>query len=525
METFDTIIVGSGFGGSVAAHRFTEKGYKTLVIEKGPRLGAKEFPKTNWHLNRWLWWPRFGLRGPFRMSFFRHITIFSGVGVGGGSLVYANTLPLPKDSFYKAKSWAQLADWKKELLPYYQLARKMLGATKNKDLGFTDDVMREIAKDIDKEDAFEPTYVAVYQGEMGKTVADPYFDGNGPTRTGCIKCGACMLGCPHNAKNTLDKNYLYLAEKKGLTIKADTQVTSIEPCKEGGYVVTTVSSKPWGPVFKTSYKAENVVLSGGVLGTVPLLLQLKEGGKLPDLSLQLGNFVRTNNESITGIYANKKVDLSKGISISSIINTDEHSHVEPVRYNEGSSFFRLLLAPHGPGDTLKARLTAAFKRFFKNPYKFFRFWFGPDFSKRVQVLLYMRSLEGTIGFRLGRSVFTGGRKSLVTRLPEGSPMPKASIPEATALAERFAEKVDGVIGSLTTETLFNIPSTAHILGGCCMGKDKDHGVINHKQEVFGYKGLYVMDGSAVSANPGVNPSLTITAMAERAMSFVPEKPT
>lgn len=522
---YDFLVVGSGFGGSVSALRLTEKGYKVLVVEKGREFKGKDFPKTNWNLPKWLWMPRLGFRGPFKMTMFRHLSIFSGVGVGGGSLVYANTLPIPKSQFFKASSWSHLNNnWEESLKPHYSMARKMLGAVQNKYFNKTDEIMKEIATDIGKEEHFEPTYVSVFQGEAGKTVPDPYFDGEGPDRTGCIQCGACMIGCPHNAKNTLDKNYLYLARSKGLTIQAETEVINFSSLPGGGFSVSTRSSKKWRKNKVSVIRARKVVLAGGVLGTVPLLLRMKAQNYLPNLSARLGNFVRTNNESILGVISEERgADFSKGIAISSIINTDEHSHIEPVRYNEGSSFFRLLLAPHGPGRNFASRFQAATRRFLLHPKRWLKVAFGPEFSKRVQILLYMRSLEGTMTFQWGRGLLTAGTPGMVSKLDANTQKPTSFMPQATDLAERFAKKTDGIIGNLFTETAFNIPTTAHILGGCCMGEDKDDGVINHKHQVFGYEDLYVVDGSSVSANPGVNPSLTITALAERAMSFVPPK--
>jgi cholesterol oxidase len=522
MDHFDWVIVGSGFGGSVSALRLVERGYKVLVIEKGKRWKAEDFAESNWNVPRWMWRPEIGLKGIFQMSFMRHVTILHGVGVGGGSLVYANTLPTPKDDFFEAPSWADLADWKEELAGHYTTARRMLGSARNPTTTRGDEVLQEIAKDMGREDAFHPTDVAVYFGEAGVETPDPYFDGEGPARTGCTNCGACMTGCRVGAKNTLDKNYLYLAEKRGVEVRPETEVTWVAPNEDGGY---RIDVKPTFGGAASSLRADRVVFAGGVMGTVPLLLSLKESADgLPGLSDRLGDFVRTNSEALFAVVSpDQSKDYSKGVAITSILHTDDHSHIEPVRYAEGSGFFRLLAAPHAPGSNVFSRLARTVGGFLRRPVLWFKALTVRDFARQSQILLYMRTLEGTLRMRLGRSVHTGFTRGLVTQTDESGMAPSAFIPEATELAERFAEKVGGAPMTLMTETLLGVPSTAHILGGCCMGESDQTGVIDHQHQVFGYDGLYVIDGSAVSANPGVNPSLTITALAERAMSMVPAK--
>ncbi|MFN7132011.1 MAG: GMC oxidoreductase [Myxococcales bacterium] len=522
-DAWDYVIIGSGFGGSVSALRLVEKGYRVLVLEKGRRLGPGDFPKSNWDLKRWMWRPALGWRGLFKMSFFRHITIVSGVGVGGGSLVYANTLPIPTDAFFTAKGWGPLAKWKDELKPHYQTVRRMLGAAVNPVRSYPDEVLESVAKDTGRADKYLPTTVAVYFGKPGETVKDPYFGGEGPDRTGCTRCGGCMLGCRFNAKNTLDKNYLYLAEKRGLRIEPDTEVTWVAPMDGGGYRVT---AKQGATRFRreVSYEAKNVIFAGGVLGTVELLLKLKDDPRgLPKLSDRVGDYVRTNSEALIGVVSERRdVDMSKGIAISSILHTDEHSHIEPVRYPEGSGFFRLLMAPHVSGAGAFSRLARVLSALLLHPLKFLKAWLVPDWAKHTMILLYMRSLDGHLRMKRGRGLFTLFRKGVTTALAEG-PAPTASIPEATELAERVGAKVKGTPMSLVTETLLGIPTTAHILGGASMGASAADGVIDHQHRVFGYEGLYVIDGSAISANPGVNPSLTIAALAERAMTFIPAK--
>ncbi len=523
MDHYDWIIIGSGFGGSVSALRLSEKGYRVCVLEKGKRYGMDDFPKTNWDLPKWLWMPAMGLKGIFQMSFFEHVTIFHGVGVGGGSLCYANTLPTPRSDFFKARSWAHLGDWERELSPHYRMAKKMLGAAEVPITTKGDHVLREIARDMGREEHYHPTEVAVFFGDPGKRVPDPYFEGKGPDRVGCTYCGSCMTGCRIGAKNTLDRNYLYLAERLGCEVRPETEVTAVRPRGDSdGYVVDI------RPTFGRTREgrtltADRVVFAGGVMGTVPLLLKLKEDPTaLPRLSDKLGGMVRTNSEAIFGVVAPGQ-DFSKGVAITSILHTDDHSHIEPVRYGAGSGFFRLLTLPYAPGSTAAMRMAGAVRGLMRHPIKWAKVLTVADWAKSTQILLYMRTLEGTMTLRLGRNVRTGFREGVVTELDDPSQAPKAFMDEATDLAKRFAQKVGGVAATLFTETALGVPSTAHILGGCCMGENPAEGVIDTHHRLFGYDGLYVIDGSAVSANPGVNPSLTITALAERAMSHIPAK--
>ena len=513
---YDWIIIGSGFGGSVSALRLAEKGYRVLVLEKGRRFSAEDFPESNWDLRRWMWMPAAGLKGIFQMSFLKHVTILHGVGVGGGSLVYANTLPTPKQSFFDAPSWSHLGDWQAELGPHYTTAKRMLGAATVPCMTRGDELLKEIAEDIGRPEHFHPTEVSVFFGEAGKPAPDPYFDGKGPERVGCTFCGGCMTGCRVGAKNTLDRNYLYLAEGLGVCVRPETEVEAIRPMDGGGYRVETRASFA---DYRATFSADRVVLAGGVMGTVPLLLAMKADPEgLPGLSPRLGDFVRTNSEALFAVVSpDPDAEFSKGVAITSILHTDDDSHIEPVRYAEGSGFFRTLLAPHAPGATVVGRLAGAAARLAREPVRWARALTVSDFAKQSQVLLYMRTLEGTLSMRLGRGIRTGFRRGLVTELAPGQEPPRAFMEEATDLANRFAEKVGGVAVSLVTEMVLGVPSTAHILGGCCMGGTAEEGVIDSDHRVFGYDGLYVIDGSAVSANPGVNPSLTITALAERAM--------
>jgi cholesterol oxidase len=523
-EHYDWIIIGSGFGGSVSALRLSEKGYRVAVLEKGKRFGLEDFPKTNWDLPRWLWMPAMGLKGIFQMSFMEHVTIFHGVGVGGGSLTYANTLPTPRSDFFQARSWKHLGEWERELEPHYQTAKRMLGAAKFPGMTAGDKVLREIAKDMGREEHFHPTEVGVFFGEPDKKVDDPYFGGKGPARVGCNFCGACMTGCRVGAKNTLDRNYLYLAERHGADVIPETTVVAVRSRGErGGYLVETKAT--FGRE-RATFTADQVIFAGGVMGTMPLLLDMKrDPNGLPRISDRLGQAVRTNSEALFGVLAPKRDDFAHGIAITSILHTDDHSHIEPVRYGEGSGFFRLLTMPHAPGSNAITRLAGAMRGLAKEPVKWAKAYTVKDYAKATQILLYMRTLEGTMSFKLGRNAFTGFREGLVSHLDDPSAAPKAFMEEATELGKRFAEKVGGVAGTMFTETVLGVPSTAHILGGACMGKNAAEGVIDTNHRIFGYDGLYVIDGSAVSANPGVNPSLTITALAERAMSRIPSKAT
>jgi cholesterol oxidase len=528
---WDFAIVGSGFGGSVSALRLAGKGYRVLVLEKGPRREANDFAKSTWDLRRWLWMPGLGCRGIFRMSFLPHVTALSGVGVGGGSLVYANTLPIPKRPFFEAPSWGRLARWEEELAPHYQTALRMLGANRTPFLTTPDEVIREIGSQIGRKEGFEPTDVAIFFGREGKgdkpgdVVPDPYFEGRGPERTVCTRCGGCMVGCRHGAKNTLDRNYLFLAEGLGAVVRADTEVTWVASLPAGGYELTARQGTSPFPALrkKVRFTAKNVVFAGGVLGTVKLLLELKEStAGLPALSERLGDFVRTNSEVLVGVVTTKDQDLSQGIAIGSILHTDEHSHLEPVRYSKGSGFLRLLALPFAPGDTGWQRLAHLLSTVAKSPWKATKAFWVPDWAKRTMILLYMRTVDGHLSMKLARSWRTGFLRGLSSKAGGGDGA-KAWHPEANDLTRRACDLIDGFPQSMLTETLLGIPTTAHILGGCPMGDAPENGVIDEKHRVFGYEGLYVVDGSAISANPGVNPSLTITALAERAMSFLPPK--
>lgn len=516
---YDFVIIGSGFGGSVSALRLAEKGYRVLVLEKGRWFSQpRDFPTTNWNLPKWLWLPRLGLRGFFRIGIFRHVTVLSGVGVGGGSLVYANTLPEPKPDFYSSGEWGRLDDWETALKPFYALARQMLGATPHPYMSHSDRVIKSLAEELGLGQNFEKPDVAVYFGKPGETVSDPYLKGEGPDRTGCVLCGGCMLGCRYNAKNTLDKNYLYLAQKRGVEIRAEKNVFDVQPLDpagETGYRIHFRNSLRWFSRPETT-TARQVIFAGGVMGTLPLMLRLKKSS-LSRLSDTLGKGVRTNSESLIGVTSfDRKASFSEGIAIGSMLSLDDRRHLEPVKYPPGAGIWRLFMAPMVQGHSFILRLWRMCADFFLHPLENLRTYLVNDWSRRTQILLYMESIDTTLELALSRFRFLQSRLS-------GGPPPTAFNPMAQSIARRVARIIGGKPMVMASESLLGIPTTAHILGGACMGKDRDSGVIDTRHRVFGYEGMWVIDGSAISANPGVNPSLTITAMAERAMHFIPER--
>lgn len=516
---FDYVIIGSGFGGSVSALRLSEKGYKVLVIEKGKWFKSKDFPKTNWNLKKWLWQPNIKLFGFFKMTFLNHVTVLSGVGVGGGSLTYANTLPIPKTNFFTSGSWATLNNWEEELKPHYETAYKMLGAAINPKLHAADLAVKDLAESIGKADHFEAAKVGVYFGEAGSTVEDPYFGGKGPDRTGCTYCGACMTGCRYNAKNTLDKNYLYFAQQLGAEILAEKEVVdvSVLGAEDGsdGYKIEFESSI--GKKEKDTVTSKGVIFSGGVVGTVPLLLKLKKKS-LPNLSEMVGRAIRTNNESlmlVTSTNKNSK-DYSKGLAIGSILHTDENSHLEPVRYGEGSAFFRTLTIPVIFNKYALLRLLGVLFLFLKFPLKLLKTIFTKNYAKRTSVLLFMQTVDSTIRLKLGNI-------TKMKTVSEKGATPSGIIPEAFDLSKKYGKIVNGIPFGNFVDVLLGTPTTAHILGGAVMGEDISNGVIDKHNQVFGYQNMFVCDGAMISANPGVNPSLSITAITEFAMSKIPTK--
>lgn len=528
---FDFIVVGSGFGGSVSAHRLTEKGYKVAVIEMGRRWDAENLPKSNWDLSRWVWRPRLALRGFFNISAFRHVMILHGCAVGGGSITYANTMLVPRDSIWESGSWAGLADWKAEMPPHYREAIRMLGVTENRIMGPADRILYRAAEAVGVGQTFYRTNVAVFQapeGETGgKTYTDPYFGGEGPERATCIGCGGCMMGCRHNAKNTLDKNYLYLAEKHGCRVFSETKVVDVV-CLNGtqdgsqGYEVGMVkSTAPFGAGARR-FTCRGIVFAGSALGTMDLLLRLKQKGSLPAISDQLGNRVRTNAESLIGVRIPGNLeDLSKGLAVGSGVYLDDQTHIEVVRYPEGSdamSLLSTLLIGGSPGwRRILLWLATLAVSLVRHPTGTWRSLRPSGWAKETLILLCMQSLDGHIDMRLRRRWFWPFRKTLVS---QGRKVP-TFIRRANEFANQIADLTGGIALSMITEILFNIPGTAHILGGSPIGSSPEHGVIDQRHRVFGYKNMYVCDGSVIAANLGVNPSLTICALTERAMSHIP----
>jgi cholesterol oxidase len=525
---FDFLVVGSGFGGSVSACRLAEKGYRVGVIEMGKRWTAADFPKTTWNLRRWLWRPGLKLFGFYNMRPFRHVMILCGNAVGGGSITYANTLLSPPDRVWQDGSWNGLADWQREMPAHYAEARRMLGVTENRILGDADRMLKQAADAQGVGDSFYRTDVGVYFGDQpGQPHPDPYFGGEGPPRSSCIGCGGCMVGCRFNAKNTLDKNYLYFAERKGAQIIAETRVIDIVPLSSGsgpgtgadGYALTVERSTAWLAKQRRTLTVRQVVLSGSSLGTMDLLMRAKQRGSLPAISDRLGHDVRTNAESIVGVrFPGDRLDMSKGVAIGSGIHIDQFTHIEATRYSRGSDALgfvaTLLVNGKGWGRILTWLASAV-----RHPIKFFRAGWPFGFAHQTLILLVMQTIDATLRMRLRRRWFWPFGRMLST---EGTRIP-TNIPKANAFVERAAAELGGTPVTSWFEILFDMPMTAHCIGGCVMGADAASGVIDARHRVFGYDGLYVVDGSAVGANLGVNPSLTITALAERAMSFVPPK--
>lgn len=519
----DYIVVGSGFGGSVAALRLAEKGYSVLVIEQGRRFNSQNLPKTTWDFKNWLWEPLLGWRGFFALRFFRHAVVLHGNAVGGGSITYANTLLVPPEKVWQQGEWAGLYDWQKAMPDHFATAKKMLGVTTNKIFGPADYKLKEMSKLIGAEKSFYPTEVGVFFGHEneapGKEYADPYFAGRGPSRKSCIACGGCMVGCRHGAKNTLDLNYLYLAEKLGAEILPETKVVDIKPLSsEGadGYGVVTNTGK----VFKT----RAVVIAGSSLGTQELLFKLKDCGSLPQLSAQLGKTVRTNAESLIGVrFPHTTEDLSQGIAIGSGIYIDEHTHIEAVRYPAGSNAMALLttVLTHGRADWTRILtwLFTLLRELIKNPIKILRALSPKDWAKECVIFLCMQTVDSTLTMKWKRPWYWPFRKKLVSF---GKAIP-TFIPAANSFAAKSAQALGGVAATSITEIFLNVPMTAHCLGGVPMGTGPQNGVVDFKGQVFNYQNLIVCDGSIISSNLGVNPSLTITALAEHVMGFIPVK--
>jgi cholesterol oxidase len=540
-KIYDFVIIGSGFGGSVSAMRLTEKGYSVLVLEKGKRFEDKDFAKTNWQFWKYLWMPALRAHGILQISLLKGVMVLHGAGVGGGSLGYANVLEVPTEQTFATPAWNQPMKWGEVLRPHYETAKRMLGVARNPKLWTADLVLKQMAEERGMGHTFRATDVGAFFGEAGVTVPDPYFGGQGPARAGCRHCGGCMVGCRYNAKNTLPKNYLYFAEKNGAEIIAEAEVTDVSPLPSspnsngvgggvreadggGRYAVTYRASTRLFKQTKTVY-ARNVIFSAGVMGTMKLLLTLRDVKKsLPKLSGRLGTMVRTNSEGLLGSVARRSdVNYSEGVAISSIYNHDEQTRIEPVRYPDGSSLMRFLAAPLIARDvSVPVRLLRFAAWALTHPLDFAKALLLPGWAHNVTILLVMQHADNRMRFRIGRSLFTLFRTGMVAEEEPGYTI-NAQVEGSHEITREFARRTNGIpLGSIG-ENLLGMPTTAHILGGAPIGKNAEEGVVDENFQIHHYPGLYIVDGSIMPANPGVNPSLTITALAEYAMSKVPVK--
>lgn len=523
---YDWIVIGSGFGGSVAALRLAEKGYRVAVLERGRRFRDEDFAASTWDVRRFLWAPWLGLRGILRLSLFKDIFIASGTGVGGGSLVFANTLYRAKPAFFAHAQWPGGTDWSAVLAPHYATAERMLGATPVPHDSDSQQLLRTMARHFGAESTFTRTTCSVYFGEPGVTVPDPYFGGEGPPRTGCLRCGACMVGCRTGAKNTLVKNYLWFAERRGVDILPEREAVDIRPAGAAdgadGYVVETQRPGAW--LFKRhrTLRAAGVVVAAGALGTNALLARCRLSGSLPALSDRLGHLVRTNSESLLAVTLPDDARAPwNDVAISASFHPDPDTHIEFVTYGRHGDFMgslTTLLVGEGTRLTRPLKLLAAIVR---HPWRFLRKLWPVGWSRRTLILLVMQSLDNALQFRARRRWFGRGVR-LSTAQDVGRPNP-TYIAAGDRAARWLAEHTGGLPQSAVVEALANIPTTAHILGGAVIGRDPAAGVVDSAGRAFGYTNLLVCDGSIVPANPGVNPSLTIAALAEHAIGQVPAK--
>lgn len=519
---FDVVVIGSGFGGSTAALRLVEKGYQVAVLEAGRRFDADTLPTTSWRLRQFLWAPALGCYGIQRISLLKDVMILSGAGVGGGSLNYANTLYEPLGPFYDDEQWGHITDWRAELAPHYDQAKRMLGVVEYPHVTPSDEVMREVAEEMGVGDTFHPTPVGVFFGEPGVEVDDPFFGGAGPRRTGCIECGQCMTGCRHGAKNTLLTNYLYLAEQAGAEVHPLTTVTTVRRDGERWAVDTVRTGHPLrrGRARRTTtFTADHVVFAAGTMGTQRLLHRLRDEGHLPHLSPRLGELTRTNSEAILGArtFAGD-ADFTKGVAITSSFHPDDHTHIEPVRYGKRSNAMGLLTTALVDGDQGSRRLGWA-KEAARHPVTLLRNLSMRKWSEQTIIALVMQTRDNSITCYTEPGRFRGRR--LTSKQGHGEPNP-TWIPKGHDAVRRMAAKIGGFPGGGWND-VFDVPMTAHFLGGAAIGDSADTGVIDAYQRVHGHPGLHVVDGSAISANLGVNPSLTITAQCERAMSLWPNR--
>lgn len=514
---YDFIVIGSGFGGSVAALRLAEKGYSVLVIEKGKRYSPEDFPKTNWNLRKYLWLPPLRFFGFQRLSFRRQASILSGVGVGGGSLVYANTLFHPPDDFFEHPSWKQYADWKKVLQPFYDMAGFMMGRVKYDRMNAEDKLLREVANDMGCAGTFDQVHVGVYLDENGEE-RDPYFGGLGPKRTPCTECAGCMVGCRENAKNSLDKNYLFFAEKMGAEIRAETRAFKIEYINDQYRVSTRSMTSFLGRKIRT-YRSRGLILAGGTLGTMDLLLKQKHKYKtLPALSESLGFSVLTNSETLCSVCCVPE-KMNNGLAITSVFNPDDKTHFEVVKYPDGSNALKIFFTLSASGAKYNfLRFLKLVANCLRKPGKYLRMVFHRRWSTNLVIFLVMQHIENAMRMKWKKTLWGG--KMLIDNT--GKNKVPAYIDIGQKAMEKYAEKSGGIAQNIFLEVLFNRPTTAHILGGCPMGTTG--GVVDPGLRVHGYRNMYILDGSVIQGNIGVNPSYTILAMAEYAMDKIPEKP-
>ncbi|WP_328494466.1 GMC family oxidoreductase [Streptomyces sp. NBC_00414] len=540
---YDVLVVGSGFGGSVTALRLTEKGYRVGVLEAGRRFTPATLPKNSWDLKNYLWAPKLGMYGLQRIHLLGNVMVLAGAGVGGGSLNYANTLYVPPKPFFEDPQWKDITDWQEELKPYYDQAQRMLGVRLNPTMTPSDVHLKAAAQRMGVGDTFHMAPVGVFFGDgedadktvkarPGETVDDPYFGGAGPARSACAECGECMTGCRHGAKNTLNENYLYLAEKAGAVVHPLTTVVSLTDDSQGGYAVATLPTDRRGKGAKREgrvFKARRIVLAAGTYGTQTLLHRMKAGGQLPHLSKRLGELTRTNSEALVGAQTSDrryrkatgeaKVDFTRGVAITSSIHPDANTHIEPVRYGKGSNSMGSLSILQVPYTEGSSRALGWLVNAVKHPTLMARSISNRRWSERTIIGLVMQSLDNSLTTYLKPK---GAGKGLLTaRQGHGAPNPK-QIRAASEGAAAIAAEINGFAGSNVGE-LMGTPLTAHFLGGCPIGASADEGVIDPYHRLYGHPGISVVDGAAVSANLGVNPSLTITAQAERAMSYWPNK--
>jgi cholesterol oxidase len=520
---FDIVVVGSGFGGSVTAMRLSQKGYRVAVVEAGKRLRAEDFPKSNWNVWKYFWAPRFRCFGIQNITLLEGVMVLHGSGVGGGSLVYANTLMRPDDTVFLDPTWNRNVAWSRELSPHYETAQKMLGVTTNPALLEGEEALRRVGERMGAGATVHPTEVGVFFGKPNERVADPYFAGKGPERAGCTLCGGCMVGCRYRAKNTLDYNYLWFAERFGTRIFPETRATRVVPRADGGYDVETRSTTAFFPRSGPRLRAKRVVLAAGVLGTVELLLENRDVHRtLPNVSARLGDFVRTNGESLLGATSfERHRELSRGIAIGAAFHPNSLTKIESVRYPAGSGAMRLLGVPLTPDGNAVTRPLKMLVRMLARLPAMLRLLTVADWARSTLILLVMQTVDQHMRLRLGRSLLRPWRGLRGT--PTDKPIP-SYLPVAQEAAEILAEEIRGEPQNIVSEVLLRTPATAHILGGCCIGASPDDGVIDAHHEVFGHPGLYVCDGSVIPGNLAVNPSLTITAMAERFAALFPPAP-